>query len=113
MEQQKKNSFLISLITKEEEYITKFLDKKISIQKETEIEFTKLKEKHDKLWLIEKERIEKESYEIERKESAIRETLLWDNFYELIQLAKELDKEKEKAVMTLVDFFLKGGKISD
>ena len=109
----KSNSFLSSLINKEREYITKLLEEKILIEKDTETAVKELKEKYDKLWLIEKESIDKQSYSVEKRESGIRETLLWENYYELINLSYVLDRNTEKAIMLLIDFFLKGGKISD
>ena len=111
--EQNKRSFLNSVIAKEEEFITKLLEEKISIQKKTEEQLKELKVKYDKLWQIEKENIDKQSYSVEKKESGIRENILWQNFYELIKLGKDLDKDKDKAVMILVDFFLRGGKLSD
>ena len=109
----KSNSFLSSLINKEREYITKLLEEKLLIEKDTEIAIKELKEKYDKLWLIEKESIDKQSYSVEKRESGIRENLLWENYYELINLSYILDRNTEKAIMLLIDFFLKGGKFSD
>ena len=109
----KSNSFLSSLINKEREYITKLLEEKILIEKDTESAVKELKEKYDKLWLIEKESIDKQSYSVEKRESGIRENLLWENYYELINLSYILDRNTEKAIMLLIDFFLKGGKFND
>lgn len=105
--------FLKSLLNKEGEYITKLLESKISIEKNTEKDIKDLKERYDKLWQIEKENIDKESYSVEKRQSEIRENLLWENYYELINLSYKLDRNTEKAIMLLMDFFLKGGKVSD
>lgn len=105
--------FLKLLINKEEEYITKFLETKIEIEKETEQLIKELKEKYDQLWIIEKEDIDKESYSVERRESALRENILWDNYYELINLSYILDKRSEEAIIMLIDFFLKAGSNID
>ncbi len=109
----KKNDFLNFLLKKEGEFITKLLESKISKEKATETAVLELKEKYDTLWQIEKETIDKESYSIEKRQSGIRENLLWDNYYELINLSYRLDRNTEKAIMLLMDFFLKGGKVSD
>ena len=103
------SKFLRVLIHKEEEYITKYLETKLAIEKETEELIKKLKEKYDQLWKIEQETIDKDSYSVERKESAIRENILWENYYELINLSYLLDKRSEEAIIMLIDFFLKGG----
>lgn len=105
--------FLKFLITKEEEYITKQLETKIEIEKETVHLIKELKEKYDQLWIIEKEDIDKESYSVERRESSLRESILWENYYELINLSYLLDKKSEEAIIMLIDFFLKGGSNND
>ena len=105
--------FLNLLINKEGEQITKLLEAKLQIEKETERLIKELKEKYNKLWQIEKESIDKQSYAVEKRESEIREKILWENYYELINLSYTLDSNKEQAIMLLIDFFLKGGKISD
>ena len=109
----KSKDFLNLLINKEREHIARLLEAKIDFQKETEKEIKELKEKYDKLWQIEKESIDKQSYAVEKRESEIRENILWQNYYELINLSYFLDSNKEEAIMLLIDFFLKGGKISD
>ena len=109
----KSNDFLNLLVNKEGEHIAKLLEAKLKIEKETELLIRELKEKYDKLWQIEKESIDKQSYAVEKRESEIRENLLWENYYELINLSYSLDSNKEEAIMLLIDFFLKGGKISD
>ena len=105
--------FLNVILNKEGEYITRLLESKILIEKDTEKVIKQLREKYDKLWQIEKENIDRESYLVEKRQSEIRENLLWENYYELINLSYKLDRNTEKAIMLLIDFFLKGGKVSD
>jgi hypothetical protein len=112
MENEKKD-FLVQLIEKEEYYSTKFLEKKVQIDHETSKLISELKEKYEKIWNKSKTDIDRESYIIEKKESTTSENLLWENYYELLSLKKKLETNSDKTANLLIDFFLKGGKISD